>query len=187
MRVLLHICCGPCALYPLKTLHSFGHEVTCFFYNHNIHPYQEYVKRRDTAEQMAKLESTPLIMHDQYNLEIFLANVASNQEKRCNYCYTSRMQETAETAIKEGFEAYTTSLLYSKYQKHEEIRAIGEKFAKEYGIKFLYEDFRVGWQEGIKLSKELELYRQTYCGCIYSEKERYMNSFSKKSTNKKPA
>jgi hypothetical protein len=174
MRVLLHICCGPCALYPLRTLRTAGHDVTGFFYNPNIHPYQEYCLRRDTAVLMAESEHMSLLMRDDYDLEGFLANVAAAPEQRCTYCYASRLRATARVAAEEGFDAFSAALLYSRYQKHDEIRALGEQFSREYGIAFYYEDFRPGWQEGIRLSKELGLYRQQYCGCIYSEKERYL-------------
>ncbi len=173
MKLLLHICCGPCALFPLKKLREAGHEVTGFFYNHNIHPYQEYVKRRDAAVQMAEQEALPLILRDDYDLEGFLASVAATPSTRCSYCYASRLTATAEAAVAGGFEAYTASLLYSRYQKHEEIRLRGEQIGAEQGVAFYYEDFRPGWQEGIRLSREQGLYRQQYCGCIYSEKERY--------------
>lgn len=173
MRILLHICCGPCALYPLRTMRTDGHEVTGFFYNPNIHPFQEYVLRRDAAVQMAAQESVPLIMHDDYDLEGFLANVATAPDKRCSYCYASRMRVTAQAAREHGFDAFTASLLYSRYQRHDEIRELGEQIGKEFGVTFHYQDFRPGWQEGIKQSKELGLYRQQYCGCIYSEKDRY--------------
>jgi predicted adenine nucleotide alpha hydrolase (AANH) superfamily ATPase len=174
MNILLHTCCGPCALFPLRQLRAAGHNVTGFFYNHNIHPYQEYVRRRDAAIDMAAQEALPLIIHDDYDLEGFLANVAAEPEKRCSYCYSSRLRATAQAAAKGGFDAFTAALLYSRYQKHDEIKALGERLGKEYGIVFYYEDFRSGWQEGIRLSKELGLYRQQYCGCIYSEKERYL-------------
>ena len=174
MKILLHICCGPCALYPLRTLRAAGHDVTGFFHNPNIHPYQEYVKRRDAVMQMAELESMPLIMRDAYDLEGFLANVAAAPEKRCSYCYASRLRVTARVAAEQGFEGFSATLLYSRYQKHDEIRALGEQIGGEFGVAFHYEDFRPGWQEGIRLSKELGLYRQQYCGCIYSEKERYL-------------
>jgi len=174
MRILLHTCCGPCALYPLRTLRAAGHDVTGFFYNHNIHPYQEYTRRRDAVLQMAELEALPLIMRDEYDLEGFLANVAAQPEQRCSYCYASRLRATAETAASGGFDAFSASLLYSRYQRHEEIRELGEKLGREFGVAFHYQDFRPGWQEGIRLSKELGLYRQQYCGCIYSEKERYL-------------
>jgi predicted adenine nucleotide alpha hydrolase (AANH) superfamily ATPase len=148
--------------------------VTGFFYNHNIHPYQEYCLRRDAVVQMAEQESLPLIMRDEYDLEGFLTNVAAAPELRCTYCYASRLRATARIAYEEGFDAFTAALLYSPYQKHDEIRALGEQIGREYGVPFHYEDFRPGWQEGIKLSKEQGLYRQQYCGCIYSEKDRYL-------------
>ncbi|MDU0460075.1 MAG: epoxyqueuosine reductase QueH [Geobacteraceae bacterium] len=173
MRILLHTCCGPCALYPLRTLRTAGHDVTGFFYNHNIHPYQEYTRRRDAVLRMAELEELPLIMRDEYDLEGFLANVAAQPDRRCSYCYASRLRATAETAASGGFDAFSASLLYSRYQRHEEIRELGEQIGRELGVAFHYQDFRPGWQEGIRLSKEQGLYRQQYCGCIYSEKERY--------------
>lgn len=174
MRILLHTCCGPCALYPLQSLRTAGHQVTGFFYNPNIHPYQEYARRRDTAVQMAEQQAMPLIVRDDYDLEGFLANVAAAPEQRCSYCYTSRLRATAQAAATGGFEAFTASLLYSRYQKHDEISELGRHLATEYGVPFHYQDFRTGWQEGIRLSKEQGLYRQQYCGCIYSEKERYL-------------
>lgn len=174
MKILLHTCCGPCALFPLRQLRLAGHDVTGFFYNHNIHPYQEYVRRRDTALQMCEQEALPLLIRDEYNLEEFLANVAAEPGKRCTYCYASRLRATAQTAAEGGFEAFTASLLYSRYQKHDEIGTLGEQIGNEVGVPFYYQDFRTGWQEGIRLSKEQGLYRQQYCGCIYSEKERYL-------------
>lgn len=175
MRVLLHTCCGPCSIYPLRTLRSAGHQVTGFFYNHNIHPFQEYSRRLVALRDMAEKEGMPVIVRDEYDLEGFLASVASQPEQRCGYCYSSRLRATAATASERGFDAFTASLLYSRYQQHDMIRELGEKIGREYGITFLYQDFRPGWQEGIRLSKELGLYRQQYCGCIYSEKERYLS------------
>src|SRR5512137_939826 len=106
MNILPHTCCGPCALYPLRTLRGAGHEVTGFFYNPNIHPYQEYALRRAAAVQMAELESMPLIMRDDYDLEGFLANVAAAPQQRCSYCYASRLRATAQTAAEAGFDAF---------------------------------------------------------------------------------
>ncbi len=174
MNILLHICCGPCAILPLQELRTAGHSVTGFFYNHNIHPYQEYTKRRDTAIQMAEQQEMPLIMHDDYDLECFLRHVATEPDRRCSYCYASRLRATAQVAADGGFDMFTAALLYSRYQKHDEIRVLGDQLGKESGVPFYYQDFRSGWQEGIRISKKLGLYRQQYCGCIYSEKERYM-------------
>jgi len=174
MNILLHICCGPCALYPLRTLRDAGHDVTGFFYNHNIHPFQEYSRRLATVREMADKVALPLIVRDDYDLEGFLANVAPDPGQRCNYCYASRLKAAADEAATGGFEAFSASLLYSRYQRHDEIRRLGEGTGLEHGVAFHYQDFRPGWQEGIRLSKELGLYRQQYCGCIYSEKERYL-------------
>lgn len=174
MRVLLHVCCGPCALYPLSDLRGEGIEVAGFFYNHNIHPYQEFVRRRDAALQMAEQERMELLVEDQYNLEEFLAAVASEPDKRCGYCYVSRLDAVAAAARKGGFDAFTSSLFYSRYQNHDLMREKAEYVSAKYDVPFLYRDFRPGWQEGIRRSKELGLYRQQYCGCIYSEKERFL-------------
>lgn len=173
MKILLHICCGPCSIIPLQTLRGEGHEVTGFFYNHNIHPYQEYRRRLDAVVEYAQVTGLEMNILDEYRLEEFLANVATEPESRCSYCYLSRLETSARSASENGFDAFTSSLLYSRYQRHDEIRQTGESLAVKYGVRFHYDDYRSGWQEGIKVSKELGLYRQQYCGCIYSEKERY--------------
>ena len=173
MKMLVHICCGPCAVFPVRTLRAEGQTVTGFFFNHNIHPYQEYRRRLDTVTAFAQQEELPVVVRDEYRLEEFLAAVADKPEDRCRYCYASRLEETARAAAAGGFDAWTSSLLYSRYQDHDEIRRLGDAFGQQYGVAFHYDDYRSGWQEGIRLSRELAMYRQQYCGCIYSEKERY--------------
>ncbi len=173
MKILLHTCCAPCSIYPLEQMRSSGHEVTGYFYNHNIHPYLEYQKRKETLRQFSEQVTLPMLYRDDYDLEGFLAAVADNPTQRCSYCYASRLNATAAVAAESGFKAFSTSLLYSRYQRHDEIRELGDQLARQYGIEFYYEDFREGWQEGIRISKEMGLYRQQYCGCIYSEKDRY--------------
>lgn len=106
-------------------------------------------------------------------MEDFIRNVAFRESERCRYCYHNRLQATALTAKKGKFDYFTTTLLYSKFQKHELVSSIGKSIGKSVGIPFLYKDFRTGWKQGIEESKILKLYRQAYCGCIYSEKERY--------------
>jgi len=173
VKILLHTCCAPCSIYPLEQMRSSGHEVTGYFYNHNIHPYLEYQKRKETLRQFSEQVTLPMLYRDDYDLEGFLAAVADNPTQRCSYCYASRLNATAAVAAESGFKAFSTSLLYSRYQRHDEIRELGDQLARQYGIEFYYEDFRKGWQEGIRISKEMGLYRQQYCGCIYSEKDRY--------------
>ncbi len=173
MKVLLHLCCANCAIYPVNILRQANHEVTGYFFNHNIHPYQEYLLRLQTVKKYAAAEKLQVIYKDEYLLDDFLANVAGNPTARCTYCYQSRLKQAAEYAATSGYDAFTTSLLYSRYQSHDLIRELGQELGRHYGIDFLYEDFRKGWQEGIRQSKAMDLYRQQYCGCIYSEKDRY--------------
>lgn len=173
MKLLMHICCGPCAIFPLKDLRTHGHDVTGFFYNPNIHPYQEYDRRRQTLKDYAEKTMLKVIWADGYPMEEFLSQVASRPEERCVYCLTDRLKSAAKQAEKENFDAFTSTLLYSRFQKHDLIRQIGETVSRQLGIAFFYQDFRTGWNEGVRISKELEMYRQPYCGCIYSEKERF--------------
>lgn len=173
MKILLHVCCANCAIIPVRTLREQNHQVTGFFFNHNIHPYQEFRRRLDTVRSYADEVELPMIYRDEYLLEEFLAQVAAEPQSRCGYCYRSRLEETARAAADQGFEAFSSSLLYSRYQRHEEIRLLGEELAKRYRLSFVYQDFRSGWKAGIDISKAMGLYRQQYCGCIYSEKDRY--------------
>ncbi len=173
MNVLLHICCAPCAIYPLETLRAAGHRVTGFFFNHNIHPYQEYRRRLDALVDYAGQVALDVVYQDEYLLEEFLAAVSGRPDDRCSYCYASRLERTAWQAADLGCDAFTTSLLYSRYQRHGEIIELCERAGQRCGVRFHYEDYRSGWQQGIRKSRERGLYRQQYCGCIYSEKERY--------------
>ena len=173
MRILLHICCGNCAIYPVKMLRDQDHQISGFFYNPNIHPYQEFSQRLATTREYAEKVDLPIRYDAEYRLDEFLAAVAQNPDQRCEYCYRSRLLATAKEAQRQGAEGFTTTLLYSRYQKHQEIVDYGRQLGTEYGLTFHYEDYRTGWNEGIRVSKEMGLYRQQYCGCIYSEKDRY--------------
>jgi len=176
VKLLLHICCAPCTIYPLKKLGEQSFEVRGFFYNHNIHPYQEYQKRLEAVKKYTGMAGLEMIYQDKYDLLDFLQNTAYREENRCIYCYHSRLEATAKVARRGKFEYFSTTLLYSKLQNHERIREIGENLGKRHGVAFYYQDFREGWKEGIEVSKKLEIYRQKYCGCIYSEKERYRST-----------
>lgn len=173
MKGLIHVCCANCLIYPLKVLREAGWETTGFFYNPNIHPYQEFQRRLETLREYETQAGLKMIYRDEYDLEAFLRGVVYREHERCRYCYYSRLEATAQMAKSGGFDAFTTTLLYSKYQDHSLIKGIGETVANQFSIPFYYEDFREGWQEGIRESKATGLYRQQYCGCIYSEKERY--------------
>lgn len=181
MKLLLHICCAPCAIYPLKILREAGMEVHGLFHNPNIHPYQEFQRRLQTLEEYAATESLPLIVHHRYDLEEFIRLVVFREAQRCRFCYGLRLQMAAATARQGKFDAFTTTLLYSRYQNHDLIRDIGQQVGQEVGVTFYYADYRPGWREGIEESKRLGMYRQQYCGCIYSEKERYYKPRREKS------
>lgn len=173
MKILLHICCAPCTIYPLSTLRKEGHEVSGLFYNPNIHPYREYEKRAETLLSYARRVDLNIIWSKEYGMENFLRSVIHREQERCRYCYYERLKNTVLIAKKGKFTGFTTTLLYSRFQNHDLVRTIAENLAEEYGIKMVYRDFREGWAEGVKLSRELGMYRQPYCGCIYSEKERF--------------
>ena len=144
-----------------------------FFYRHNIHPYSECLKRQETLEAYAQQIGLRLIIQEGYDLEGFIQNVVYREKDRCTYCYHDRLRTTALLAKRGKFDYFTSTLLYSKFQNHDLIKSIGESIGKSTGVPFLYEDFRSGWKEGIEKSKDRQMYRQQYCGCIYSEKERF--------------
>jgi len=176
MRIFLHICCANCAIYPLERISERGDEVVGYFFNPNIHPYQEYQKRLESMRQYSERVGLKVTYRDEYLLEEFLRNVSQRPEERCQYCYSIRLEATAREAKKNLFDQFSTTLLQSTHQNHQLIKETGERLAKEVGIPFYYEDFRQGWRKGVEVSKEMGLYRQQYCGCIYSEKERFMRS-----------
>ena len=147
-----------------------------FFYRHNIHPYSECLKRQETLQCYARQIDLRVIYQDGYDLEGFIQHVVYREKDRCSYCYHDRLQSTALTAKRGKFDYFTTTLLYSKFQKHDLIKSIGDSVGRAVGVPFLYEDFRSGWKEGVQTSRALEMYRQPYCGCIYSEKERFFRS-----------
>ena len=175
MKLLMHACCAPCSVYCIDKLRKEKIEPTIYWYNPNIHPYKEYEARRDCLKEYTKSINVNCIIEDEYGLDEFCKNVSNNLENRCsNYCYPVRLRKTFEYAKNNGYDAVTTTLLYSIYQNHNFIKAYCEKLSKEYGIDFLYRDFRYGFWEGHDKAKELGLYMQKYCGCVFSEEDRYV-------------
>ncbi len=180
MKLLMHTCCAPCSVYCIDSLRSEGLEPTLFWYNPNIHPYIEYKTRRDCLKEYSERISVELIVREDYGLDEFCRNVASDIENRCiNYCYPKRLGETVRYAAEHGYDAFTTTLLVSPYQKHDALKAVCENLAKQSGIEFLYRDFREGFREGQKKAREEGLYMQKYCGCIFSEEERYFRQIER--------
>lgn len=180
MKLLLHTCCAPCSVYCIDYLRSKEIEPTIFWYNPNIHPFMEYKARRDTLKQYTEIINIEAIFKEEYGLREFCKNVIDDLENRCvDYCYRIRLEETAKYAKENGFDTFTTTLLISPYQNHEKIKEIGEELAKKYNINFLYEDFRIGFRQGQAKARELGLYMQKYCGCIFSEEDRYSKQIEK--------
>ena len=176
----MHTCCAPCSVYCIDSLREEGLEPTLFWYNPNIHPFTEYKARRDCLKDYAAQVNAKLIVKEEYGLDDFCRNVASDIKNRCaNYCYPKRLGETVRYAAEHGYEAFTTTLLVSPYQKHDAIKELCEKLAADAGLKFVYRDFRVGFREGQKKARELGLYMQKYCGCIFSEEDRYKKQIEK--------
>jgi predicted adenine nucleotide alpha hydrolase (AANH) superfamily ATPase len=182
MRLLLHTCCAPCStgclkgLAGLKGLAAEGVKPVLFWYNPNIHPWTEYAARRDSLADLAHEQGLELEAVDEYGLRPFIRGLYPHLEKetgRCSYCYRLRLEKTAERAQKGGYDSFSSTLLISPYQDHESIRETGEELAGRYGLQFFYRDFRPFFREGQKAAREQGRYMQKYCGCIFSEEERY--------------
>lgn len=172
-KLLLHICCAPCAVACVKQLREEGLEPTGFWYNPNIHPYMEYRTRRDTLIEYAKSIGLALTVQDEYGLKRFTKAVCHDIENRCAFCYAVRLEETARYAAEQGYTAIATTLTVSPYQNKELIFEIGQKAAESHHIKFLPYDFSPRYREGQAEARETGMYMQKYCGCIYSEEDRY--------------
>jgi len=214
MKILLHTCCGNCAIVPVKTLREEGHRLAGFWFNPNIQPYKEYELRLNSLKDLSERWRFDMIYASEYNPDEYFkmltprhsfdnfsttpfakgpacpadrseggfsdANYIMQTEKsqfpqrpkRCNSCYTLRLEKTAHEAVKNGFDAFTTTLLISPYQDFEQITAIGSAIAEKYNVLFFLRDFRPQFKRSMTIAKELGLYKQKYCGCIFSKAER---------------
>ncbi len=177
--LLLHSCCGPCSSYVLEYLNKYF-KITILYYNPNIYPYNEYKKRLD--EQIRLINE----LNVQNKINILECNYDNNEyenivkglenEKeggsRCHKCYKLRLEKTAQLAKENDFDYFSTTLTVSPYKNSQIINKIGSDLEKKYNIKYLYSDFKKkeGYKRSIELSKIYNLYRQNYCGCIYSKK-----------------
>ena len=174
MKLLMHICCAPCANMPIDALRADGIDLTGYWYNPNIHPFTEYRARRNCLREYAQTIKLPLLERDDYGLRPFVRAVAEDIPGRCVKCYEMRLLETARQAKEGGFDSFTSSLFISPYQNHELMRDVAERAAAEYGVEFLYRDFRPYFAAGQERARELGFYMQKYCGCVFSEQERYL-------------
>lgn len=170
MKLLMHTCCAPCSVYCIDELRGEEIEPTVYWFNPNIHPYMEYKARRDCLKQYTQDININAIFEEDYGLIEFCKNTVNKLDSRCqDYCYPVRLEQTAKYAKENGFDTISTTLLVSPYQKHEIIHELGDRIAKNYGLDFLYRDFRIGFRKGQAKARELGLYMQKYCGCVFSE------------------
>ena len=172
-RILVHVCCAPCATYTVARLREEGWDTVAHWFNPNIHPYSEHERRRDALVSFADQVNLLVVWEQGYEMPGFLREVVGSERfgQRCRICYRLRLERTAQVAAERHLDAFTTTLLISPYQDQEAIRSIGEGLAEAFGVAFYFENFRRGFSAHHRMAKEYGLYRQRYCGCIYSEWE----------------
>lgn len=174
MKLLMHICCSNCCIYPLEIFHAKGIDVQGLWFNPNIHPFTEYAQRLHSLRELQNIWNFDIEYIDDYPLDHFLNSIVKTGTDRCVICYSLRLDRTASAAKKMNVRTFTTSLLASPYQKFDMIIKIGKEVGRKHGVTFYHDDFRSGWDISRNISREFRLYRQKYCGCIYSEMERHL-------------
>ncbi|MDO4283670.1 MAG: epoxyqueuosine reductase QueH [Clostridia bacterium] len=183
-KLLMHACCAPCFIYIEKDIKENGMmnedgirekvDCTACFYNPNIHPMVEYKRRRDTFIDFCTRHERDFVVLDEYDMKNYIKYVVENvgenkkYQLRCEYCYYLRLKKVFEYAKENHYDIVSTTLTISPYQKHEIIKRVGQKLEEEYGIKFLYQDYREYFREGQRMAREDGLYMQKYCGCVFS-------------------
>ena len=182
VKILLHACCAPCSIKCIDVLKKNNFEITAFWYNPNIHPCVEYKSRKNTLIDYCYKQNIEVIVKDNYGLREFICNIYPDFGlSRCKICYKKRIEEAAKHASELGYDSFSTTLLISPYQNHNMLIEICEEMSEKYSVGFTYIDFRPYFREGQKLARDMGLYMQKYCGCIFSEEERYTlkNSLNK--------
>ena len=173
MKLLVHCCCAHCAAYTIDYWRQQQYDVGALWYNPNIHPYIEHEQRLSALKSLLQGLNLPLTLIEGYDIVDYFRQVVGHESERCQFCFRLRLTRTAEVAHRQGCDAFTTTLLISPQQKHELIHRVGDEVAAKTGISFLYTDLRKRYSDSRHITKGLNLYRQQYCGCIYSEWERY--------------
>ena len=173
MNLMLHICCAPCSIFSWKYFLELGYDPLGYFFNPNIHPYREFSSRLESLRKLAKKEGWQIFTDERYLMEEFLRLAVSAGDERCRLCYELRLRETAQQARYQGIGSFSTTLLLSPYQNHELLKSVGDDVGLQARVNFVYADLRPGFRESMEQARGKELYRQKYCGCIFSEKERF--------------
>lgn len=175
--LLLHACCAPCATVTVEEYDSAGHEPTLYFHNPNIHPYREFLRRMQTFEEWASTQGIPFVADTGYPLEENVSLLLSGTP-RCALCFAERLSATARLAAAKGFKAFGTTLSVSPYQDQDLIVRAGREAGLRHGVDFIYIDCRPRYRDSVNISRALGLYRQPYCGCVFSERDRYRQEAS---------
>ncbi|MBD3182510.1 recombinase [Candidatus Poribacteria bacterium] len=177
MKMLLHICCAPCSTHVVKEIREEFNDTTGFFYNPNIHPKKEYLYREQEMKEYAGKIGLPLVCAEYddgnwFELTRGMENIPEGGQ-RCFLCYRMRLEKTVQYAVENGYEIFTTTLSVSPHKNARVINRIGAELAEKYNLKFYPGDFkkRGGFEKSVQMSKEAGLYRQSYCGCIFSQRE----------------
>ncbi|HOT28212.1 MAG TPA: epoxyqueuosine reductase QueH [Candidatus Ozemobacteraceae bacterium] len=176
MSLLLHTCCGPCLSGAWPHLKRNGiSDIVLFWENPNIHPYVEYHSRFESFKKMAGVLGAEIRRGDvSYGLERFLVALGGDfGPSRCAACFRMRLNATASRARQDGFESFSTTLLISPFQDHDLLVAIGREAGREHGVAFVETDLRPAFPDTHAGARENELYRQKYCGCVFSERDRF--------------
>jgi hypothetical protein len=173
MNVLLHCCCGPCSTVTVGHFRALGDEVTGWFFNPNIHPLDEAQRRETAFAKAAVALGLPVLFAGAHlGLRTFLLALASRGAERCRACYQLRLGAAGREAAARGFDAFSTTLLISPYQDIALIGETGRAIAARLGLRFLFADLRERYAESRERARELNLYQQSYCGCLFSSLER---------------
>lgn len=167
MKLLMHLCCGPCGSAIVESYAGTDTQTTGFWYNPNIHPMAEHQKRLESALAMTSFFGVPIIDQSEYGLSLWQDSTRTRLEQ-CMFCYDLRLVKTAEYAVLNGFDAFTTSLMISPYQNREAIIAVGTAIGQQLGIPFLAEDYRPLYRRSRELARGQGWYLQKYCGCMLS-------------------
>lgn len=171
-HLLLHVCCAPCSAYSVPALREEFPAITGFFHNPNIHPADEHARRREALERFAPQIGLPVVWSGDEGPASWREAVAGREPQRCRHCFGLRLRAAAREARRRGCDAFSTTILFSRYTAHDLVRAAGEAAAREEGVPFHYRDLRVGWDEGWRRYGPTGLHRQWYCGCELSRQER---------------
>lgn len=187
-KILIHTCCAPCLSYVFERLKDKFH-IIAYFYNPNIHGFREYKFRKNALVSFCKIKNIDLIMSENYDFDMWLDYLKNSNKSfeylkmnrvfRCQYCYSFRINNSLKLCKSMNIKYFTTTLFYSIYQNHKFLKFFCETECQKQDINLYYEDFRKGFKEGIDLYKKTELYMQNYCGCIFSENERFNKKFYK--------